>query len=174
MNAISPELVINAGTAGGFSAKGANPGDIYISTGSFKFHDRLFGPNKFFTSYGIGSYACLEVPELIEQLQFKSGVISTGSSMLASNEEMMQMEANEAHLKEMEAAHIAYVAQTRKIPLFALKIVTDHVDTEVCVQKQLEANFTLLISKLVEAIEQTVMYIFEKGLSAILVSAKKS
>ncbi len=38
-----PDLIINAGTAGGFIQKGANIGDVYLGS-LIKYHDRLFHP----------------------------------------------------------------------------------------------------------------------------------
>lgn len=62
INQLKPDLVINAGTAGGFKRKGASIGDSYIST-LVKYHDRRFPPKGY--AYGVGSYESHPVPNLI-------------------------------------------------------------------------------------------------------------
>lgn len=64
INQIKPELVINAGTAGGFRRKGAAIGDAFIST-VIKNHDRRI-PIPGFTEYGIGSYESIDCSNLIK------------------------------------------------------------------------------------------------------------
>ena len=51
---ISPELIINVGSAGGFGERGALKYEIYLSDGTFKFLDRLFGPDAYHQFYGVG------------------------------------------------------------------------------------------------------------------------
>jgi nucleoside phosphorylase len=41
INRFQPDLVISAGTAGGFRAKGAEIGTVYLSDREFIFHDRI-------------------------------------------------------------------------------------------------------------------------------------
>ena len=150
----SPDVLINAGTGGGFKANGSNPGDIYVSSEAIKYHDRLFFPDMYFLKYGIGSYQCLEIPYFANQLSLKQGVISTGASMLASRQEEIQMKENKAAVKEMEAAGIAEVAQLKKIPFIALKIITDLVDSDECPQNQFTNNFNSLITRLAEKVSE--------------------
>ena len=64
INQLKPDLVVNAGTAGGFKRKGASIGDSYIST-LIKNHDRRI-PIPGFTEYGVGSYESLQVPQLVK------------------------------------------------------------------------------------------------------------
>lgn len=154
IKAFSPDLIINVGTGGGFKKRGAQPGDIYISSQKVKYHDRLFFPDQFFLQYGIGSYPCVEISHMAKKLGFKAGIISTGSSMIASLAEENQMEENEASVKEMEAAGIAEIAQLKKVPFIALKIITDLVDTEECPQNQFTNNFDKLINHLADKTSQ--------------------
>lgn len=147
--AISPELIINVGSAGGFGERGAQKHEIYLSDGTFKFHDRLFGPDAYHQSYGVGGYPIFEgVHAISDQLQLKKACVSTGGSMLASQEEKNQMKKNGAVLKEMEAAHIAQVAVLFDIPMFAIKGVTDLVDTPVCPQEQFLESIVPMSAKL--------------------------
>ena len=64
VNQLNPDLVINAGTAGGFSSKGAAIGDAFIST-AIKNHDRRI-PIPGFTEYGIGNHSSLPCPNMVE------------------------------------------------------------------------------------------------------------
>jgi 5'-methylthioadenosine nucleosidase len=144
----TPNLIVNIGTAGGFQTAHAKPGDIYISSETIKYHDRLFYPDLVFQNYGIGNYKCLEIPLLAQQLQLKQGIISTGGSLIASENEKIQMKKNNASVKDMEAAGIAEIAQLKNIPFIALKIITDLVDIEDCPQNQFERNFETLIHSL--------------------------
>lgn len=163
----SPDILINAGTGGGFKRNGSQPGDVYISSESIKYHDRLFFPDMFFLKYGIGSYKCLEVPYLAKRLGLKQGVISSGGSMLASAQEEAQMEQNMASVKEMEAAGIAEVAQLKNVPFVALKIITDLVDTNECAQNQFTNNFDKLISHLAEKVHDLCSILIGEKISNI-------
>lgn len=61
---LRPDLVINAGTAGGFQAKGGSVGDVYVST-CLRHHDRRI-PIPGFEAYGRGEHDALEVPKLVK------------------------------------------------------------------------------------------------------------
>jgi 5'-methylthioadenosine nucleosidase len=67
------DLAINAGTAGGFRAKGGAVGDVYVSS-SLSHHDRRI-PIPGFTEFGIGSHSSLAVPRLCAELGFKLGAV---------------------------------------------------------------------------------------------------
>ena len=63
---LQPDIVINAGTAGGFKRKTAEIGDSFIGT-EIKNHDRRI-PIPGFTEYGIGSYTSVKSPHLVKVL----------------------------------------------------------------------------------------------------------
>lgn len=149
IQAVDPDLIVNVGSAGGFSQRGAIRHEVYLSDGTFRFHDRLFGPDTYHKPYGVGDYPVFPgVDELAERLSIKKAKVSTGGSMLASKEEEEQMSANAAVLKEMEAAHIAQAASLFEVPMFAIKGVTDLVDTTVCPQEQFSESIQPLSEKL--------------------------
>lgn len=150
----NPDILLNVGTAGGFKKNGALPGDIYVSTESIKYHDRLFYPDLHFLPYGVGSYKCLSISSIAKKLGFKEGVISTGGSLLSSQQEDEQMMKNNAAVKEMEAAGIAEVSQMRGVPFVGLKIITDLVDTQDCPQNQFTNNFDRLIRHLANKVQK--------------------
>jgi 5'-methylthioadenosine nucleosidase len=61
---LKPDLVVNAGTAGGFKKMGAAIGDRFICT-HMKNHDRRI-PIPGFTEYGIGDHKAHPSPNMIE------------------------------------------------------------------------------------------------------------
>ena len=76
---LKPDLLVNAGTAGGFKAKGGAVGDVYLAT-AFKNHDRRIQiPG--FDVYGVGAADAAACPNLRAHTGFKAGVVSTGNSL---------------------------------------------------------------------------------------------
>lgn len=146
-----PDLIINAGTAGGFKHKGANIGDVYLG-GLIKYHDRLFHINEF-VNYGIGSYVSHDLTSIANKIGLKSGTVSTGNNLMASIQETEQMGKNNADVKEMEAAAIAEVAQLKRIPMIAIKTVTDFVDSDGSTQEQFLTNYKIALQNLSQKIE---------------------
>jgi nucleoside phosphorylase len=142
-----PHLCINAGTAGGFQKQGAEIGDVYFSTEAFRFHDRRF-PIPGFDQYGIGSYPIYHLPKMIKSLHLKEGVVTTGSSLDYTDEDLKMMRNNNGAIKEMEAAGIAWTAHLLKTPLFALKAITDFVDSEQSTEEQFLMNLKIASQKL--------------------------
>ena len=61
---LKPDLIINAGTAGGFEAKGGAIGDVYIST-RIANHDRRI-PIPDYIPYARSTYECLPTPQLLK------------------------------------------------------------------------------------------------------------
>lgn len=136
-----PDLIVNAGTAGGFGKKGAEIGDMFVATDKVYFHDRRIPLTPEYKSYGIGAYPCLPWGgEIAKLLSAKSGIICTSDSFDMSEIDKQQMESFGADAKEMEAAAIAYVCQKLETPLLILKSITDLVDVPVASEEQFMAN----------------------------------
>ena len=76
---LKPDLIINAGTAGGFKSKGAAIGDSFIST-FMRHHDRRI-PIPGSEGYSRGHHASLACPNLVASLGFKTGVVTTSNSL---------------------------------------------------------------------------------------------
>lgn len=147
---LQPDLVINAGTAGAFHSKGAKIGDIYLSQ-KIKFHDRRIGiPG--FTEYGVGDYSSFDVAHLASKISAKLGVVSTGNSLDMSDIDLKMLQQNQADVKEMEAASIAWVADIFGTPMFSVKAVTDLVDVLTPSEKQFLENLLLASNNLQEAV----------------------
>ncbi|VFQ45680.1 5'-methylthioadenosine nucleosidase [Desulfoluna butyratoxydans] len=152
-----PDLLINAGTAGGFRGRGAHIGDVYLGSGCIRFHDRRI-PIPGMDAYGVGSYPVPEFKGLARALGLKRGIISTGNSLDMVPEDLERLRANGADVKEMEAAAIAWVADLYHVPLLALKSVTDLVDTETPTQEEFLANLALASEALQEKLTAAIAY----------------
>jgi len=124
---LKPDLLISAGTAGGFAKNGASIGTVYVSQEHFVYHDRHV-PLPGFDQSAVGSYPAAKVSRLAKNLHLKQGVISTGSSLEKSNKDIIVIEQHNAVAKEMEAAGIAWVAMLFKVPMMALKSITNLLD----------------------------------------------
>lgn len=163
---LNPDLIINAGTAGGFKRHQANIGDIYVSTESFKYHHRHI-PIKGFENFQVGNFQCVEAPQLAQAIGAKRGIISTGDAVVASSLDNECMQSNNAHCKEMEAAAIAEVAQLCQVPMLAIKVITDFVDVEESTEEQFFNNYKLAIQVLTEKIVSTIDFIVGKKLTEL-------
>jgi 5'-methylthioadenosine nucleosidase len=120
---IQPDLVINAGTAGGFRKRTAEIGDVFLST-SIKHHDRRI-PIPGFVEYGRGNHQAHFPENLIKAHGYKSGIVTTSNSLDHTEMDDIIMEENQASVKEMEAASIAWVVEQFQVPFFAVKVITD-------------------------------------------------
>ncbi|CAH9056631.1 unnamed protein product [Cuscuta europaea] len=73
IQALKPDLIINAGTAGGFKAKGASIGDVYVASHA-AFHDRRI-PIPVFDLYGVGLREAFPTPNLLKELNLKGETV---------------------------------------------------------------------------------------------------
>ena len=122
-----PTLCINAGTAGGFRARGGAIGDVIVSNGVLRFHDRRI-PIDGFREYGVGAHPSLRLAEVAARLGIREGSISTSDSLDATDECHARMHAHQTDAKEMEAAAVAWVCAMLEVPFVAMKSITDLVD----------------------------------------------
>jgi 5'-methylthioadenosine nucleosidase len=119
-------MCIIVGTAGGFQAKGGTVGDVYLCSHACNHDRRIAIPG--FTEYGVGKYDGLSVQHVADALHYKTGVVSTSNSLDHTEMDDKMMLENDASVKDMEAAAIAWVAEQYHVPFFCLKVVTDIVD----------------------------------------------
>ncbi len=152
---MNPDLIINAGTAGGMAEHGCRIGDVYLSEGPFCYHDRRI-PLPRFREYGIGSYPSVDTSELAASLGFKRGRISTGDSLDMTDRDLEMIRENGAVIKEMEAAAVAWVCEMMEVPMFAVKAITDLIDRSMSTEEQFVANLHLAVSNLQEAIKRII------------------
>lgn len=66
--------------------------------------------------------------------------MSSGNSLDYSKEDWDQLHANEAAVKEMEAAGISWVAHLHGVPFLAIKSITDIVDGDRPPQEEFLEN----------------------------------
>ncbi|KAJ6821330.1 putative 5'-methylthioadenosine/S-adenosylhomocysteine nucleosidase 2 [Iris pallida] len=162
---LKPDLIINAGTSGGFKAKGASVGDVFVAT-DVAFHDRRI-PIPVFDLYGIGARRSFSTPNLVKDLNLKEGKLSTGDSLDMSPHDAAAISANDATVKDMEGAAIAYVADLLSVPAVFVKAVTDIVDGEKPTTEEFVDNLASVTAALDRAVTQVVDYINGKCLSEL-------
>ncbi|MCP9612741.1 phosphorylase family protein [Coprobacter tertius] len=144
-----PDIIINAGTAGGFASKGAEVGDIYLSHKYIVFHDRrvdIPGWNRM----GQGYFRCIDSDKIALAGGFKQGICTSGSSLDMTAEDAEQMRQTGGEIKDMEAAAIAWVAQLYNVPLLCVKAITDLVGGG-STPEQFDKNIAMATSKLKDA-----------------------
>ncbi|XP_052308097.1 5'-methylthioadenosine nucleosidase isoform X2 [Populus trichocarpa] len=140
IQALQPDLIINAGTAGGF---------------------------KVFDLYGVGLRQCFSTPNLLKELNLKAGKLSTGDSLDMSPQDEASIVANDATVKDMEGAAVAYVADLLKVPAIFIKAVTDIVDGDKPTAEEFLQNLAAVTAALDQAVAQVVDFISGKCLSEL-------
>ena len=140
------DLVVSAGTAGGFRAVGAAVGDVYLSS-KCVFHSRRIptdgGGADNYEEYGFGHYRSPQLGALASSAGLKVGVISTSDSLDCTPVDLELMRSEGAAVKEMEAAAVAWVCQALGMPFVALKAITDIVDGEHGTRGEFESNLEI-------------------------------
>jgi nucleoside phosphorylase len=152
-----PDLVISAGTAGGWGRHGTRVGDVFVSRDRFVFHDRRI-PLPGFDQYGIGSYASVDASHLARALQLKQGIVSTGNSLDEALDDGRAIIASGATVKDMEAAAVAWVAETLGVPMLALKSITDLVDAPTATGEQFVANLARASQRLRDTLVEVLEF----------------
>jgi 5'-methylthioadenosine nucleosidase len=143
----APNMLISAGTAGGWKSKGARVGDVYVSRDRFVHHDRRIAiPG--FDAYGVGSYAAVDAADVAVALGLKTGIVTTSNSLDENEDDRMMIASNGGQVKEMEAAAVAYVAELAGVPMLAVKAITDLVDDHTSTAEQFEANLAMASDRL--------------------------
>jgi 5'-methylthioadenosine nucleosidase len=162
IQAFSPDVVVSAGTAGGFKCKGASIGDVFVATNTVN-HDRRI-PIPGFAEYGVDKRVTMSAPKLTAALNFKSGVCSSGNSLDYTKEDMELMMEHEACVKEMEAAAISWSASLFCCPVLCLKSITDIVDGDRPAQDEFLENLHKAAAALQEAVPRTLEFFGGKTL----------
>ncbi|KAK6143421.1 hypothetical protein DH2020_023769 [Rehmannia glutinosa] len=80
IQALRPDLIINAGTCGGFKEKGASIGDVFLAS-DVAFHDRRI-PIPVFDLYGVGTRQAFFTPNLAKELNLKGAAIAYVADLL--------------------------------------------------------------------------------------------
>ena len=153
-------LLINAGTCGGFKRKGAEIGDVFLTTAVAN-HDRRI-PIPDFVPYGVGRIASTSVENLASHLDAKLGVCTTGNSLDFHEVDSQHMIDNDASVKDMEAAAIAWASETWNVPHFGVKVVTDIVDGDKPTQEEFFENLGTAAKSLQEALPRVIDFVCDK------------
>lgn len=148
---VEPQLIMSAGTAGGWHRHGTVVGDVFLSDASFVNHDRRI-PLGAFDEYGIGRHPGVDTTQLADRLGFKVGTVTTSNSLDESITDATAIRQLGGRVKEMEAAAVAYVAEQLRIPVMAVKTITDLVDEPAATAEQFTANLTAPTDRLREAV----------------------
>lgn len=156
-----PDLIINCGTAGGFISKGAAIGDTYIATEKICFHDRRIALPGGFKEYATGNYLVLNSDFLAKKFKLKQGIISSSDALDFTETDMKIFHKNNASVKEMEAAAIAWVCQMNNQEFTAIKTITDIVDGEHCTSKEFLRNFEMASHALKENVIQVLDFLLK-------------
>ncbi len=155
---LAPDLVVNAGTCGGFAARGASVGTIYVSEGSLLYHDRRI-PIEAFALQAVGRWPCTPAPRLAAAIGAHPGVVSTGNSLDATDGERAFFDRERVAAKDMEACAIAQVCAQCEVPFVAVKAVTDLVDHPEPVQEAFLRNLRTVSALLGERMEAGVRWL---------------
>lgn len=123
---LQPDIVITAGTAGGFAERGGVIGDTYLAS-EFRCHDSRI-PLEGFDKYGECAITATRTENLRVALKLKEGVCSTGSSLDCTEMDIGLLRKHRACAKDMEGAAVAFVADLFHMPIMGLKTITDIVD----------------------------------------------
>lgn len=171
LTAQASDLCINAGTAGGFVKRGAKIGDVIVSHGVVRYHDRRI-PIPGFDAYGVGSYPSLVLPGIASRLGLREGAISTSDSLDATEQCHARMDAHDTHAKEMEAAAIAWVCSKLAVPFVALKAITDLVDGGVATEREFLENLHVASTRLCDRVHAFLDLLAEEPNALIESSAQ--
>jgi nucleoside phosphorylase len=155
-----PDLLINAGAAGGFRERGMEIGDILLAQGNAYFHDRRI-PIPKFREYGIGAYPLMDHTILAKALSLKTGTVSTGNSFDFIGPDKKLMDELKISAKDMEAAAIAWVCDLAGVPVMIVKGITDIVGIEHPSETQFISNFKSTMETLKTKCIEIVDHLFD-------------
>lgn len=156
-----PDLIINCGTAGGFISKGGKIADTYIAKEKICFHDRRIDLPGGFKEYAIGNYPVLDSDFLAKKFNLKQGIISSSDALDYNSTDMEIFHKNNASVKEMEAAAIAWVCQMNNQDFTAIKTITDIVDGEHATADEFLKNFEMASHALKENVIQVLDFLLQ-------------
>lgn len=152
---VRPDLVVSAGTAGGWASLGGEIGMLYLAHPHVVRHDRRV-PLDGFDRYGVGEFPVVPMRSVAAAIGAVPGVVTTGGSLDESPDDRRMILASGAVAKDMEAAAVAYVCELAGVPCTALKAITDLHDVPVSGAEQFTANLAMASARLAEAVVQLV------------------
>lgn len=145
---LCPRMIASAGTAGGFLKRDAKIGDVFFSAKAIYFHGRHIVIPKY-KNFELGGFMGATLQDLGT---IKSGVISSSDSIPPSPDDMIKMDELATNAKDMEAAAIAEIAALMGTPMFALKAISDFVDSRETTHEQFQTNYRVAARNLCHAL----------------------
>ena len=155
-----PDLLINAGTCGGFERRGGSIGQAYLASGTLLYHDRQI-PIPGFHEQGEGRIETLPAAGIAKLLGIPTGVVSSGVSLTARPDELAFLERENVIAKDMEATAIGAVARDLGTPLLVLKAVTDLVDHPEPSHEAFLRNLASTTGRLTDHLETLLRFLGE-------------
>jgi len=152
------DLILNAGTCGGFKRMGGSINDVYLISGVANHDRRIAIPG--FTEYGHGKLqAEIDPTQMARELGYKTGICTTSNSLDKTDTCDEIMKSHNASVKDMEAAAIAYVAKMQSVPYMGVKVITDIVDGDKPTQEEFFENLASAAKSLQKAIPKVLDYV---------------
>jgi nucleoside phosphorylase len=148
-----PDLVLNMGTAGGFESQGLGIADLVVARDCM-FHDArvaLPGYDALARAHTRLSPTDAQLGTIADRLPARVGLASTGSSLDATAGELELFARENTLAKDMELAALAIVCRDERIPLAALKGITDLVDHHEPTQDAFLRNLARTSDRVAEA-----------------------
>lgn len=145
-----PDWVLSAGTAGAFRRNGAAIGDVYLSR-CVAYHDRRIAlPG--FDKYGAGMIETPEAAPIAQRLGLRLANVSTGNSLDLPDQDLKTLLGWGGEVKEMEAAAVAWIARLHGKRFFAVKSITDLMDTGTATEREFLENLHKASARLTETL----------------------
>ena len=144
-----PDLIINIGTAGGVAQNGVKLRETYISKKIY-FYDRRIMLEKY-NAYGLGGYPSAQLA--FNKIDLKSGTVCSGDSFDNNQTDYDLFIKHKCSAVDMEAAGVAWVSMLAKIPMFAIKGITNFVRGNN-IHKQYKENRPMVTVNLSRKLEE--------------------
>ena len=165
INELKPDILINAGTCGGFASQGCAIGDVFVVS-QCKVHDARI-PLPVLEDYGVGSWKPRSAMNLVTFLGVKSGILTTGDSLDCPDIDRDTIAKSGAHVKDMEGSAIAYIAKINgDVPVILIKSVTDIVDGGRATQEEFLENLHTAATALMDKMTKTLDFINKEDISS--------
>lgn len=159
---INPDLIVNSGTCGAFKKEGAAIGDVFLGN-AVMFHDRRVPGDDAWGTQALGNYPVYDKAEaLAGELGFKTGKVTTGSSLDMQPCDLKIIEENHGQLKDMEGAAVAFVCSLFKKPILFVKSVTDLCDSGAETFEEFSKNLAKASEALKEANIKIINHLLTK------------
>lgn len=158
---LNPDIVINSGTCGAFKSNSAAIAEVFIGSGVM-FHDRRVPGDDEWGTQALGNYPVWEgAAKLAQQLGFKMGKVTTGSSLDMQPCDLDIITENHGELKDMEGAAVAFVCSLFKVPILFVKSVTDLCDSGAETFEEFSRNLAAASEALRHANERVIRHLLQ-------------